>query len=51
MKFNLNAPAYKQVDPVALDLLRKMLRTEPAQRITAAEILAHPFLAELAQEK
>ncbi|CAM9725062.1 unnamed protein product, partial [Heterosigma akashiwo] len=33
--------------PEALDLLGKMLRFDPRQRITVPEALAHPFLASL----
>lgn len=39
--FNELFPA---ADPVALDLLKKMLKFNPKQRITAAEALEHPFL-------
>jgi serine/threonine protein kinase len=51
MKFDLDAPFYKQVDPAGMDLLRKMLVVDPTQRIKASEILAHPFLTEFYQEK
>lgn len=33
------------VSPLGLDLLRRMLVFDPSQRITAAEALAHPYLA------
>jgi len=39
--FNELFPA---ADPVALDLLTKMLKFNPKQRITAAQALEHPFL-------
>jgi calcium-dependent protein kinase len=42
-RFDLNAPCYSQLDPLAMDLLRKMLKINPAERITAAEVLKHPF--------
>ena len=32
-------------DPQAIDLLEKMLMFDPRKRITAAEALAHPYLA------
>jgi mitogen-activated protein kinase 1/3 len=35
---------FPAADPVALDLLKKMLQFNPRQRITAAEALEHPFL-------
>ena len=35
---------FPAADPDALDLLTKMLRFNPKQRITAAEALEHPFL-------
>lgn len=33
--------------PAALDLLGKMLTIDPRKRISVADALAHPFLAEL----
>ena len=33
-------------NPVAVDLLKKMLVVDPTKRITIAEALEHPFLAE-----
>lgn len=47
MKFNLASPQYKTIDPVAMDLLEKMLKIDPKERITASEMLAHPYLASL----
>jgi hypothetical protein len=35
MRFNLKAPEYNSIDPEAMDLLEKMLRLNPAERITA----------------
>lgn len=46
MKFNLKAPEYGSLDPDAMDLLEKMLKINPSERITANEILRHPFLAD-----
>jgi mitogen-activated protein kinase 6 len=34
-------------NPEAIDLLEKMLKFHPAQRITVDEALAHPFMAGL----
>lgn len=45
LKFNLHSSIYKNVDAEALDLLRRMLKTNPQERIKASEILAHPYLA------
>ncbi|KAJ1960555.1 MAPK protein hog1 [Dispira parvispora] len=39
------AQRFPNQDPVALDLLQKMLIFDPCKRITAAEALRHPFLA------
>lgn len=38
------------IDPVAIDLLEKMLVFDPRQRVTADEALAHPYLAEYHDE-
>ncbi|KNE62993.1 CMGC/MAPK/P38 protein kinase [Allomyces macrogynus ATCC 38327] len=39
------AEAFPDQDPVALDLLEKMLVFDSKERVTAAEALAHPYLA------
>ena len=36
-------------DPLALDLIEKMLKYDPAQRITAREALDHPYFDDLSQ--
>jgi serine/threonine protein kinase len=40
----------KYENPLALDLLDKMLEINPAKRITAEEALAHPYLESLHDE-
>lgn len=37
-----------QLDPHGLDLLHRMLRYPPHERISAADALAHPYFADLA---
>lgn len=37
---------YPQLDHLSLDLLKKMLRYDPSQRISAKEALNHPFFQE-----
>jgi serine/threonine protein kinase len=37
---------YKALDPQALGLLKRMLKKNPSERITAAEALNHPYFAE-----
>lgn len=44
MRFNLTSLNYKKVDPEAMDLLQRMLKIDPRERIRPAEILKHPFL-------
>lgn len=47
MKFDLEEEKYSQFDAEAMDLLRRMLVKEPENRITACEILSHPFMSGL----
>jgi calcium-dependent protein kinase len=44
MRFNLNSLGYKKLDPEAMDLLEKMLKIDPRERIKPDDILHHPFL-------
>lgn len=44
MRFNLNSQQYKKVDPEAMDLLERMLKIDPRERIRPDEVLRHPFL-------
>jgi calcium-dependent protein kinase len=41
--FNLFSPEYQQTDEVIMDLLRKMLKMNPEERITAEQALNHPY--------
>nr|GEY27813.1 mitogen-activated protein kinase 7 [Tanacetum cinerariifolium] len=41
------ASLYPMADPLALDLLRRMLVFDPTKRITVAEALHHPYMAGL----
>jgi serine/threonine protein kinase len=45
MRFDLSGSLYKEVDPLAMDLLKRMLKANPKERIRAEEILKHPFLS------
>jgi serine/threonine protein kinase len=38
---------FRDTNPLAIDLLRKMLTFDPTKRITVEEALEHPYLAEL----
>ncbi|WOL03967.1 mitogen-activated protein kinase [Canna indica] len=41
------AELYPNADPLAIDLLQKMLVFDPSKRITVAESLKHPYLSDL----
>jgi serine/threonine protein kinase len=41
--FSLEGKEYKDVDPFIMDLLKKMLKINPEERITADQALSHPF--------
>lgn len=34
---------HKGLDPVAMDLIKKLLKIDPAERISLDEMLKHPF--------
>ncbi len=38
---------YPDADPLALQLLNQLLRSNPLERITAEQALAHPWFADL----
>ncbi|GAU39835.1 hypothetical protein TSUD_68830 [Trifolium subterraneum] len=38
---------FPQADPLAIDLLQKMLVLDPTERITASEALQHPYMSDL----
>jgi len=38
--------AFPGVDPLAVDLLKRMLRFDPEERLTVTEALAHPYLTD-----
>ena len=38
---------FPDADPLALDLIDKMLVFNPQERITVAEALKHPYLADM----
>jgi serine/threonine protein kinase len=42
----LNAAEYEKVDDLTMDLLKKMLKINPEERITAEQALNHPFFKE-----
>ncbi|KFD68571.1 hypothetical protein M514_00300 [Trichuris suis] len=44
-RFALNEGIWQSISDVAKDLIRKMLHVDPHQRITAAQVLLHPWIA------
>ncbi|AES70615.1 MAP kinase-like protein [Medicago truncatula] len=42
---------HPQADPLAIDLLQKMLVFDPTKRITASEVLQHPYMADLCDDQ
>jgi serine/threonine protein kinase len=45
-KFDLEGEEYQKIDKFVLDLLKKMLKTNPEERITAEAAMAHPYFGE-----
>lgn len=41
---------FPEADPLAIDLMTKMMAFDPRQRVTVTEALAHPWLAQLHDE-
>lgn len=44
--FSLDGEEYQKVDPIVMDLLKKMLKIDPEERITAEAALFHPYFRE-----
>lgn len=44
--FDLNSAEYEKTDELTMDLLRKMLKINPEERITAEQALNHPYFKE-----
>jgi serine/threonine protein kinase len=44
--FTLEGSEYEKVDQFVLDLLKKMLKVDPEERITAEAALSHPFFGD-----
>ena len=44
-KIPLEGEVYKKIDSAALDLLSKMLKSSPSERISASEALQHQYLS------
>lgn len=45
-KVDCDAPVWSQISPSATDLVRALLRAKPADRITAREVLDHPWMVD-----
>lgn len=50
-KFDLESEDYQKVDTIVMDLLKKMLKTNPEERITAETALIHPFFGDYEEEE
>lgn len=49
--FSLESEEYAAVDEVVMDLLKKMLKVNPEERITAEEAMNHPYFKEESEEE
>ena len=45
-QYSMTGPVWDEVSENAKDLVRKMLVTDPKERIKASEILLHPWITE-----
>nr|XP_032834147.1 ribosomal protein S6 kinase alpha-3-like isoform X2 [Petromyzon marinus] len=45
-RFSLTGGTWASVSSTAKDLVRRMLHVDPQQRLTAAQVLQHPFIAQ-----
>jgi calcium-dependent protein kinase len=51
LMIKVNETVVKKTDLNALDLLKKMIEVNPADRISADEALSHPFFTAMEEEK
>ena len=49
--FDLDSAEYENVDDLTMDLLKKMLKINPEERITAEQALNHPFFKEETEDE
>ena len=49
--FKLEGEEYERLDKFVLDLMKKMLKTDPEERITAEAALSHPYFGEYENEE
>ena len=50
-KFDLDGEEYAKTDRIVLDLLKKMLKKDPEERITAEAALFHPYFGQYEEEE
>jgi serine/threonine protein kinase len=51
MNIQFTGEIYKSIDPLAMDLMKRMLAKNASERIKAYQALNHPFLNKIGDDK